>query len=64
MASIDYLHQVPHGDLVSISSEPERSALGKAVHRVLTVLGLAAVGLGLLALRYWIYAPPALHSGG
>lgn len=63
MSSIDCLHQVPHGDLLSTSFERERSGLGKAVHEALRVLGLAAAGLGLLALRYWIYAPPAFHSG-
>jgi hypothetical protein len=63
MASIDYLHRVPHGDLASTSVECERSAVGRAVQRVLYVLVLAAIGIGLLALRYWVYAPPALHSG-
>jgi len=60
MSSIDFTHIGPHDDLVPGVESQGRSRAG----RIAGTLALAAIGLALMALRYWLFLPTAHHSLG
>jgi len=49
-------------DMVTATTR-NATARGLGLRDLLLFLGFAALGIGMVALRFWIEAPPALRAG-
>jgi fatty acid desaturase len=59
MSTLDFIHGGPHDGFALPVTEPRSRVLAR---RTVATFLWVAVGLGLLALRYWIYLPSLHHS--
>ena len=67
MSAIDYLHTTPEDryEAASVANAPVGdSRIRRGVREVLSILAIAAVGVGLVALRIWVYMPASFHLHG
>jgi hypothetical protein len=67
MSAIDYLHTTPEDryEAVSVANDSVgETRLRRYLREALGILAIFAVGVGLVALRIWVYMPASFHLHG
>jgi hypothetical protein len=67
MSAIDYLHTTPEDRYAAAAVARDHageSRLRRGLREARGLLAIFAVGIGLIALRIWVYMPASFHLHG